>query len=59
VVREKNEGIQHFCCRVHVKMMELKDGLNSMRRGRMHKNSECQCEVCRPVPGGLLCTAAH
>ena len=47
------------CCRAHVQMMELKEGLNSMRRGTVHKNCECQCEVCRPVPGGLLCMAAH
>ena len=47
------------CCRDHVQTSEMKDGLNSMRHGSVHKNCQCTCALCRPVPGLLGCMAAH
>ena len=34
------------CCRAYVQMMDMKEGLNSMRRGTVHKKCEYHCEVC-------------
>lgn len=40
-------------------MAELKDALNFMRRGTVHKNCSCQCEVCRPEGGEGVCKASE
>ena len=47
------------CCHDHVQITELKDGLNCMRRGNVHKNCQCPCQLCQPVPGVVGCMAAH
>ena len=47
------------CCRDHVQTCELKDGFNAMRRGSVHKNYQCPCQLCRPEPGVQQCMAAH
>ena len=48
-----------YCCRDHVQTCELKDGFNAMRRGSVHKNCQCPCQLCRPEPGVQQCMAAH
>lgn len=37
------------CCRYHVQMAELKDALNSMRRGALHRCCSCSCDVCKTL----------
>jgi hypothetical protein len=47
------------CCRYHVQMVELKDALNFMRRGTVHKNCSCHCDVCQPDSGTGACKASE
>ena len=47
------------CYRDHIQITEYKDGFNAMRCGSVHKNCQCECQLCRPLPGVQQCMAAH